>query len=136
MASVDDDESLADYRQRRRREERYVRDAAGGLLETFAMRLYDTMPLVPSVESSRGAGRPSVKTPAARISQIYWEMAGEEDELDPWKPIRPPTQKEVCDRLSALGEPISPNTLRKILRGAAMPWPPPRLPDGDVIDEL
>jgi hypothetical protein len=144
MASVDEDESLADYLQRRRREGQYIRDAAGGLLETFVKRVYDTMPLLLSVESrsghpgsaSRGAGRPSVKIPAARISRLYWEMAGEEDALDPWKPMRPPTKKQVCERLIERGEPISPNTLTKILREADMPWPPPRLPDDDVIDEL
>jgi hypothetical protein len=145
MASVDDDESLAEYLQRRRREGQYALDVATGrLVETFAKRLYDSMILFPSVESRSGhpnsalgrPGRPRKEISAPRISELYWEMAEEEDELDPWKPTRPPTVKQLCERLSELGEPISENTLRRILREAAMPWPPPRLPDDDVIDEL
>jgi hypothetical protein len=144
MASVDDDESLADYWQRRRREGQYARDVVtGGLLETFAKRLYDSMTLVPSVESRSGhpnsasgrPGRPRKEISATRISELYWSMANEADELAGWESRREPTEKELCQRLGEEGQPISPNTLRARRTEQGISWPPPRLPDDDAIDE-
>lgn len=69
-------------------------------------------------------GRPAVKIPPERFSEIFWQMR---DELHDEGETRDPTQDEVCERLTALGLRVGAATMRRILRDAGVQgWPPPR----------
>ncbi|MDP9367224.1 MAG: hypothetical protein M3Q03_02930 [Chloroflexota bacterium] len=72
----------------------------------------------------RRGGRRPVSLTYDVAQRVWWELA---DDVAPGKP----NQQEFCDRLTALGYPMSPRTLRDRIaawRRDGLTWEPPRPP--------
>lgn len=70
----------------------------------------------------RRSGRTPIRLPYDTAQQVWWELA---DDSAP----RKPNQHDFCDRLTSLGYPMSPRTLRDRIgawRQEGRTWEPPR----------
>lgn len=72
-------------------------------------------------------GRPRAKVTYQHAAELYWQLFDEFGD-------RPPTQRELSDRLAYIGVPIAPRTLRKRITEwleEGHSWPPPA---SDIVD--
>jgi hypothetical protein len=76
--------------------------------------------------SGRRSGRPRTSITYDIAAHTWWAMR---DEYADRKESQPPTQGELCQRLTAQGYAVGDRTLRRYIRewrAAELPWPPPR----------
>lgn len=82
---------------------------------------------------ARGPGRPRKVISATLISKVFWGM--KDERLGTPDAKYDPSQDDVCERLAALGQAVSPKIMMRNLEEAGMSWPPPRLPADGSFDD-